>query len=364
MSSKSTKSSTIPTIIIGRVPGYNTNISGNGIDYTKRLKNNLTNIVMRPTGYKINYEQFFDIGANIFKAYNGKQQTANTIYKFGPTTSLSVVPTSGAGITAINLWKNLVKTSFSKIGEYSSDSVKTQLNILATNDSTMVEVMSNRFDVSTAEQLATTLNGLGGKVYQNIKKVATRGTQMLSSAGGLQLLSNSEGNRNQFLSLLGGKALGIQSTIPKEWVSSDHNNTLQLMIKLVSPSGDSEMIDHCIIKPLMYLMLAASPVSYDGITFGYPTLWDVQADGMMDIKLGAITAMTITRGGNETQFNHNNEPLNIDIRLTIEPLAHGFASLTSSDGSSVVEMDKMLVNTPKSIIDSFKKTSNYTSIKL
>jgi len=370
-------------IIIGKVPGYNANINKNttNMDYTERLKNNLTKITMTPTGYKLNYKnQSFseDLFGRLTSADLKKLSVLNpsTLYKFGPTQKLdtlakigydnvssSAITGDGSKVTtftALTIWEDLVKTSLFATGDTSP--VADTIEILATNESTMNEVLSNKFDTNTNEKL---LNSLTNNKAIDILKIATKSTRTMSSAAGIELLTNVNGS-NQLMSILQGKALGIQSSLPKEWESSDYNNTLQLTIKLISPSGHPTMIDKYIKKPLLYLMLSASPITYDGVTYGFPTLWEIAAEGRMNIKIGAVTAMVITRGGNETQFNHLNQPLNIDVRLTIEPLINGFASLGGYQDYNDVnfKFKDMLVNNPGGVVDSFVNKSNYKIIKL
>lgn len=362
-------------IVIGKIPGYNhqineNKIEGKKIDYTNRLKNNLTTIKLKPTGYYIN---FGEITSDLLKYTTGILDTNNNLntskdiakdlYKIGPDIPLgsqlnAYVNSSVKTVTALNNWKKLLQ------GNINSDSVNIdELRILATNDSTMTEVFGNSFDTSSAEKISNRIGETSiAKSVQAMKKAVT-----IDSSLGLKMLESSNTNSN-LLSVIAGKALGIQTALPKEWTKSDYTNSLQLMIKLVSPSGDPISIAEYILKPLKFLILAASPVTYDGINFGYPTLWEVEADGMMDIKLAGISAMTITRGGNETQFNRFNQPLNVDVRLTIEPLINGFATIANGDSYNKTndsKYDNFLVTNP-GMLDSSLDTdeSQYQTIKL
>jgi hypothetical protein len=113
--------------------------------------------------------------------------------------------------------------------------------------------------------------------------------------------------------------------MPKVWKNSDYNSSMNIMVKLISPSGDTESIRKYIKEPLEILMRAGAPVTFDGVMAGYPMIWEVRAHGLAHFKLGAISALTITRGGNDTVFNKYDEPLNIDVRVMITPVNDGFA---------------------------------------
>jgi hypothetical protein len=317
--------------VIGKVPGYNTQINKKerGINYEERLKNNLTTINLRPTGYLVDFGQ---ISATLLKSLGLKNttgsDTTNGLYEMGGLTPLQSVPlVDGTSTkTAVRLWHELLwhndmSNSSDKNLPADLTSNIDELRILATNDSTMSEVFGNTFEMSSAEKLTNSISGLPiSQKVQQIKKGAS-----LDSTYGLKLLSENNGD-NALLNLGAGKALGIQTALPKEWTRSEYTNSLQLMIKLVSPSGHPDAIKKYILEPLKMLILATAPISYDGLNFGYPTLWEVEAEGLMSIPLAGISAMTITRGGNETQFNQYNQPLNVDVRLTIEPLINGFVA--------------------------------------
>ena len=162
---------------------------------------------------------------------------------------------------------------------------------------------------------------------------------------------------NDILNILSGKALGFQTTLPKEWANSDYNSGLQLMIRLISPSGHWKDINSYIIKPMMYLISAASPVTYNGISYGHPMLWKIRAEGMQNIDLGAISTMTISRGGTDTILNQWNQPLNVDIRLSFESIISGFAVGVKNSGNfydgDSDDHKKSIITSPKDIVDSF-----------
>ena len=86
--------------------------------------------------------------------------------------------------------------------------------------------------------------------------------------------------------------------------------------------GHIDDISKYILRPLRILTLACSPVTFDGASFGYPPIWKVETEGLSTSNLSAITAMTISRGGQDTMFNRYNVRT---YRLT-EPLVRCFAS--------------------------------------
>ncbi len=363
------------TLVIGKVPGYNDNINKKktSMDLTERLKNNLTVVQMKPTGYTVNAggisESLLTTALNAYTVVSNKGEglidpsnaAVGKLYNVGPTEkTFDFLGTK----SALERWTALLEKTHKELKkDTKTNSIDVQvktLQLLCTNDSTMTEVFGNDFGPGAAERLASTFSG--GKAVTKIKEGIKLGTMTSSTAGLAMLEKGSQVSGNQLLNLVVGKSLGIQTALPKEWIKSSYNNSLQLMIKLVSPSGHEDDIYQHILKPLMFLILTVSPVSYDGINFGYPTIWEVEAEGMMDIKLAGVTALTITRGGNETQFNRFNQPLNIDVRMTIEPLVDGFATLTGN--LEKMKFDDMLITTPQRLNDSFQEIKKYETIKL
>jgi hypothetical protein len=158
------------------------------------------------------------------------------------------------------------------------------------------------------------------------------------------------------LGALSGLVQGVKIELPKVWSNTDYSSTLNLNIKLVSPSGDPDSIQQYIKDPLEILLRAAAPVTFDGLTYGYPMIWNVNAYGIMHIKYGIINAINITRGGVETIYNKYDEPLNVDVRLVIVPINDGFAQGKMKDYSMTDPSD--IIFSIGGATDMSKDTSN------
>ena len=123
-----------------------------------------------------------------------------------------------------------------------------------------------------------------------------------------------------------------------------------------------------IVRPLKLLLLAASPVTFDGITYGYPPLWQVEAKGMASMKLAGITAISLSRGGPDTVFNRYNQPTNIDVRIVVEPVIQGFATPMLNSINDIADGQgntKMIVQNPSAITNPMlNKSIRDSSIEL
>lgn len=354
-------------MVIGKIPGYNSAINGrSNINYENRLINNLTITEFSPIGYSIDFfadqqNSIYRLGKNLDLLKKGNDTLKSADFN---TQALNIVTT----YSALNQWLQMQ----SGIGITNKiDSFK----IVATNDSTITETLSNQYTDSYVEQLASKITDNKGlnalatgftKVLPSLDTTAALGLLSTMSNAGNQVIGSSM--YGQAASVLFGKMIGIQSAFPRIWDRSSYNNTTSLTIKLVSPSGHPADVEKFVIEPLKYLLLATSPVTFDGITYGFPPLWKVEAKGMASMKLAGITALSISRGGPDTIFNRFNQPTNIDVRLVVEPVVAGFATpmdINLTDTPDDNGYTKMIVQNPMSILNPMSNTGiKDTSIEL
>ncbi len=357
------------TLVIGKIPSYNANLKPlKGVDYENRLLNNLTVTEFSPIGYSINLADF------------------QSIYRIGPTLSSTASNDSVLGkigntislYTALSQWTEMQRLS-------GIEKPCNSFKIISTNDSTINETLSNQYKNNVLDDVGSWAgSGIGGLIGSNVLTSAkdliassfqTVGPSLdtgmaLNVLGSLQNLATSYGASSQYAGVLLGKMIGIQAAFPKIWSTSDYNNTSSFTIKLISPDGNPVNVNNFVLKPLRTLILAASPITFDGISYGYPPLWKVYAKGMVSMKLAAVTAITISRGGQDTLFNRYNQPTNIDVRITVEPVIQGFATPLRDGISDTPDSNggvQMIVQNPSSIIDPMtynNKTSDYDDIML
>lgn len=368
-------------IYIGKIPAYNSRINDSTIQYEKRLLNNLTVTKFEPIAYRINLDlstakaDLEKIGARALSFSNsegdvqtnpGLTQTKNTqkygLYTLGKTLS-DKSPVEGLKVSvsdALGTWQKMQKTFGGKPISYSGNIVDS-FSIIATTDSTINENITNDYGENMINKIPSMLGGKIESLFQTSLKVSSLikgNVAAVDSQKMLDLLEfkNDLGD-NQLLQILSAQALGIQTSLPKMWIRSDYNNTSSFTIKLISPSGHIDDVAKYILRPLRLLTLACSPVTFDGVSFGYPPIWKVETEGLGTSNLSAITAMTISRGGQDTMFNRYNQPTNVDVRLTVEPLVQGFATPLESDlnfyaDTSLETHVRQLVPSPESIFQS------------
>lgn len=301
-------------IYIGKIPGYNSNINPGTPDYEKNLLKGITTVSMKPTAYVVNlnpFDQTKDGGANAFTQ-------GSPLFQIGS----SVNSAGGATADALEHWKNITKANNGLLGGTDADF----LRILATADSTISESIENRFEENFYAKL---LNGsTSNKTIDSIRSginAFKKGVTGLNSMAGAKILETIN-TGSSVADLLAASISGIKVELPKTWEDTAYSSSMSLMVKLISPSGHPEDIKNFVEIPLHYLLLASAPVTYNGLTYGFPPLWEIHATGLMYLKLGVISNIVITRGGNDTSFNKHNQPLSIDVRLTLTPLNNSFAT--------------------------------------
>jgi hypothetical protein len=124
-------------------------------------------------------------------------------------------------------------------------------------------------------------------------------------------------------------AEGKQFSLPKIWTSADYSSSLQITIRLASPYGDPLSILENVLKPLLYILILASPESDDGLSYGHGTYVQVFAYGCSNMDLAMITTVAVNRGGSDITFNKYGQPLSVEVQLTLTPMLTGFSSVYS-----------------------------------
>ncbi len=328
------------TAVIGKLPGYNINIDKDR-DFQKNLLKGVTFIDLFPTTYTF---------------FTSKDPTAPGANESRSTTTMAVelenwfetftkLLTTESGLfkretkQAIEMYSGALtrlKTEYPFLG--STFDAAQKIRIVAANDSTFTESFSSSYGndngiVGLYDKVKGSKFVQWGHMYK--KGIASMSHANLQELVGKSMLSSSLGGSANWSTLLEGAAFGMNLAAPQMWNSSQYNSNLTVFVKLISPVGTEECIQQNILKPLMYLLAASSPISATGMMSGVPMLWEVQAHGVTNFRLGAITNMTVIRGSFETTFNQKLQPTILDVRLTITPLMQDFAIQSNTEAKSI-----------------------------
>jgi len=344
--------------IVGKIPGY-----GHVLDeentFGKILLRDVTYIDLIPASYSVNMGMLgvkgdisnfynYSSGNNASKSLNIFKDVIKNLAKHSLTQfekGLDGLP--GCSASTKNLFKEKA-TAINKTWVKTSS-----IRIMGTNDSTFTETISNNFQNNDSGSSMPSMGMKAMNKFMPSVNEALGGESMLGKfqnmgyENALDALTAAS-TQSGLISLLSGKALGVQFATPNTWQSSSYNSTLNLFIKLASPSGDPLSIYKNITLPILTMMAAGSPITVNGVTYAMPLIWDVRAYGITHFKIGAVAAMTISRGSYETVFNSSKQPLLVDVRLTIVPLMQDFAvQYTGGSTTSITKNVGKLLTTGK-----------------
>jgi hypothetical protein len=110
--------------------------------------------------------------------------------------------------------------------------------------------------------------------------------------------------------------------IPHHWDSSQFQPTqANYTIKLISPYGNPVSRFTSIYIPLCMLMAGALPLSTGHASYTSPLLCQIFDRGRIQIRLGLITSLQITRGTSNLGFTSEGKPLAIDVNFSVADLS-------------------------------------------
>ena len=300
---------------IGRVPGYNTTIDPHAY-YENSLLPKLTLVDFTPV--------FLKSEVNINNILNAVKKI-----NLGELFDLS------KGVSEFQKMMDSHMELFQGNVKYAGESI---IRVIATTDSAINLSVTHDYGQNMAEkliQMHTQNSSLSG-IINELKRyigAAARTTGELTTGNAIidQLL-------NKHIEL------------PAMWNDSTVQNVFQLNIKLTSPFGDEDSIYNYIINPLLTLYIMANPTSSDlsRANYGPPFVWQVTGHGIGKMVLAGIQTINVDRGGPDTVYNINHQPLTINVRMSIVPLSN--QSVTSTKGVS--DYENRWFENPKTIHDS------------
>lgn len=147
--------------------------------------------------------------------------------------------------------------------------------------------------------LETKANQLQEWVNKNKGGMGTTG----AAAGGVELVSK----------MLAGQRVDF----PMIWKNSAFNPSYSITIKLFNPKpGDLDVTNQYIIGPIALILLLALPQSDEsGETYKWPYFHRIKSSGLFNIKAGAITNVSISKGGDQNTLAWNQRLSQVDIRI-------------------------------------------------
>jgi hypothetical protein len=223
---------------------------------------------------------------------------------------------------------------------YTENFLSSKFNSLVDKTKTMREIgrsVSSNWDISARKYGAK----YGGKAAESVGEFIEMFSETATDA-------NLSGKLKELGAAVGTAVLaGNRISLPKLWSDSNYNPNVSAVVKLVSPYGHPDAISEFIIKPLMFLLILASPRTSDGISYGQTPKVTVKGYGMVHLPLAHIANINLRKGGADTSYNIYRQPLSIDVSLQFESLVNGFAVYT--DKNKMGETSENFFNETKKI---------------
>ncbi len=219
------------------------------------------------------------------------------------------------------------------------------LRLLTTDETTSTDEFRNGFEnniiagaINKLSQVGRNAKTFGKSIGGDVTKagsefVTGKFNDVLQFTGNAANIDQSviDSGKKMSASLANVLIQGNSVSMPKIWDNSSYQPNNNIVINLVSPYGSNKAIHEFIIKPLTYLLLMSLPKTQDGISYGFPHMISLKAYGISEVSIGSIAGLTLHRGGNDTSFNKDKQPLSVNVSLEIINLIDGCASYDKLD---------------------------------
>lgn len=187
-----------------------------------------------------------------------------------------------------------------------------------------------------------------GKAFQQIGGAEGGGT-LESLIGGLgsSLLTVGQGTNNMIKKMGSGNKImagigqslnsllaGARIDFPLVWKGSGYSPTFSCTVKLYNPNPASKSsTKKYIIAPLAALLTIALPQTTpkDENAFNYPFFCKVNCPGLFKIPAGAISSISVIKGGESNLVSFNQTVSMVDVRIEFASL-HNTILLSNSSG--------------------------------
>lgn len=198
------------------------------------------------------------------------------------------------------------ETFLNKMADVASEGVGELMQMTNTNNAMEAAKKIGR-GLTEFGGIGATVGGMlttkAGELESWVNKNKQAGGMKGAGAGGAGLVSK----------MLGGQRVDF----PMIWKNSIFNSSYSINIKLFNPKpGSLNVTNQYIIGPLALIMLLALPQSDEsGETYYWPYFHRITCKGLFDIKAGAITNVSVSKGGDQNQIAWNQRLSQVDVRI-------------------------------------------------
>ena len=257
----------------------------------------------------------------------------------GKPVSLDIDPNDPNSSLDDKLIKNASnkKSTFDKYGEYMLAELSEGAAFAVFNVESTGSVGESFSNSSGSNPIESTFNAISSKA-RNLGNILSSATDIpvvgeamkLAADMGATILSNASfGLANPLLAL----AYGVNITMPKIWEASSATlPRASYKIKLISPYGNAYSQLFNIYLPLAMILAGSLPRSTGASSYTSPFMCQLFDRGRVNIQLGMIDSVSITRGTSNLAFSRNGHPNAIDIDLSIANMDEVISVDVNSNG--------------------------------
>lgn len=202
--------------------------------------------------------------------------------------------------------ENLPADTFSN--EYGETFLNKLTDVASEGMSELMQMMNTSTGTEAGEKLGTWMKQFGGGVGAAGSFVESKSKQV-----GEWAKAQKSGAGYLVNKLIAGQRVDF----PQIWKNSVFNASYSVTVKLYNPKPSSdEAHEKFILGPLALILLLASPQSDStGETYKWPYFHRIRCTGLFDIRAGAISNVTVTKGGDQQQIAWTQRPSLVDVRI-------------------------------------------------
>ena len=283
---------------IGKTPGYNYHINKKR-DYNDRLISNLALVDLYPRTIKFNKNlNLSDYGQYI-------EQILTFVDENHPMKFFDQV-----------MEKHRDYLDSYNPGRYDG------IRLVATVDSAINNSISHNYGSNALDPSISGAKGMLQQLASKIHPVVGEASKKMTDISRIyDMLSGQQYSADRDVSAWIQAFSDYRVHLPKMWSGSSVSDILQLSVKLTSPSGDKKSVYRYIVEPMIVLFIMSSPLTVTGTDVSMPFIYEVDAHGIGHYKLAGITNVNFDRGGTDVVFSKYQQPLSVNVRLSLTPLA-------------------------------------------
>jgi len=161
---------------------------------------------------------------------------------------------------------------------------------------------------------AASMGGASGELFENFLTAMSGAAGKLDTA--LTTASKKQGLGGSLANTLVNVLSGSRVDFPQVWKNSSYSPTLSCSIRLYNPNPASDAYTKkYIIGPLAAILALTLPISEEQSFYKWPLFCKVDCKGMFNIPLGAISNITIAKGGDGGSFGFNQRSSIVDVKM-------------------------------------------------